>query len=1029
MKVISETDLPRSSYGIAPNEPLILSSGTIHVGPPDNIGTLFLFQKHLVFAAYNITEARNGLLVHAKNKLPHLPPSSRTSSLEVAELVYSAQSPLGTSSLSLQDPPSTQPQFPYIVRPYSTPRTEGDPEEQTPMSTNSAQNKKSRSSPGKTTPQPFDDVQSHVRTHSSTNKPLAASMSMPILSPHQPSSRDGRQSSPHLRERTNTTSPTLHPLTPTLLKQEQKKRRSLVDESTPKPTPQAPSVHTPALPVTHQPNSSTPLSSSISPPSMPKTTPLVPLPVSTGSGPQTTETSNDSPTHSQPNEICPSFHLPSKASVLHVPFRAYLHTRTHYPPPPPDEALIQPLKTPFFDHKISHLTLLQFILHSLHLTSVLHFVHTRSSAFGFEPSTVCREIPSYFLTSHERKHLTRTDADHPAAKEKKKVVSGTPLPRPPTPKPPKTKAEFVSLVNELVDTPLPLTSTPHESDWVPITAAAPSAPLASFKRIVNYHAPTNASIGPPSTRTRETQELHHFSPTMSVWTTRLDCLDVPYSTSFYYFIRLVLTEEELDTNQLDVSDPKGDPNLDEDSDTEKEEQTVDNSFPFFVPEVKRCLRIQASFDVVIVKPFVVQSIFSKLSTQQSVITDTRLVNVFARIGTRRAISLRLDWKKIASDLSTREDVDRVFDLGQQSVFSNVSATATSGQEVHEGESHEKSQQRPEASSNQQLPAYPTQKHDTKDKRDIALKDRVKGFVGQGVTRTQQTLQSISFEDGFWKVGEILILLLVLLVLIKMISALTFITTSTQQQIQIQQELVMILHQLGHQNHPLPQAEHQPPDIPLPQNHDISPGTLENSDTRPPPNRRRNCLLDAYLIPVKEGSQFCFSDDYASGVTVNLEYKFEVHQNETVRSPINPTVTVRDAFNKELARETKGSSGTVQFTTVSAGEHKLCIDTFSSTSRRQLYLTLNVRSGLEKTQEKISPEDSPEKYLRRLEGKLRMIQNEQQYYLDRHQALVKTEEKNSRRIVFYHVIQIGVVVLFGYLQLQFYLRFLKKRKII
>ncbi|KAK2964685.1 putative emp24/gp25L/p24 family/GOLD [Blattamonas nauphoetae] len=189
------------------------------------------------------------------------------------------------------------------------------------------------------------------------------------------------------------------------------------------------------------------------------------------------------------------------------------------------------------------------------------------------------------------------------------------------------------------------------------------------------------------------------------------------------------------------------------------------------------------------------------------------------------------------------------------------------------------------------------------------------------------------------------------------------------------------------------------------------------------------FLDAYLIPVKEGSQFCFSDDYASGVTVNLEYKFEVHQNETVRSPINPTVTVRDAFNKELARETKGSSGTVQFTTVSAGEHKLCIDTFSSTSRRQLYLTLNVRSGLEKTQEKISPEDSPEKYLRRLEGKLRMIQNEQQYYLDRHQALVKTEEKNSRRIVFYHVIQIGVVVLFGYLQLQFYLRFLKKRKII
>ena len=74
-------------------------------------------------------------------------------------------------------------------------------------------------------------------------------------------------------------------------------------------------------------------------------------------------------------------------------------------------------------------------------------------------------------------------------------------------------------------------------------------------------------------------------------------------------------------------------------------------------------------------------------------------------------------------------------------------------------------------------------------------------------------------------------------------------------------------------------------------------------------------------------------------------------------------------------------------------------------------------------------EAPEKFLHRLEQKMHQIQNEQNYYMDRHNELLHTETSNARRIIWFHVLQIIVVCSFGYLQLNQFVKFLKLRKII
>ncbi|KAH7830844.1 putative p24 family protein alpha [Monocercomonoides exilis] len=191
------------------------------------------------------------------------------------------------------------------------------------------------------------------------------------------------------------------------------------------------------------------------------------------------------------------------------------------------------------------------------------------------------------------------------------------------------------------------------------------------------------------------------------------------------------------------------------------------------------------------------------------------------------------------------------------------------------------------------------------------------------------------------------------------------------------------------------------------------------------------ITDSFLIPVQEGKEFCVSDDYATETLVQVKYKFEVHKNETNRRPVGVTVSVVDPNGADILRSEQKPSGLFSFTSMVPGEHQLCLATNSSflSSKRTLYLSMEVKTGFGESIADQEANEAPEVFLKRLESKMHMIEAEQKYYLQRHNELITTESNNALRIVIFHIIQILIVIGFGYLQLRFFIKFLKLRKII
>ena len=171
------------------------------------------------------------------------------------------------------------------------------------------------------------------------------------------------------------------------------------------------------------------------------------------------------------------------------------------------------------------------------------------------------------------------------------------------------------------------------------------------------------------------------------------------------------------------------------------------------------------------------------------------------------------------------------------------------------------------------------------------------------------------------------------------------------------------------------------------------------------------FFSALLIPVQEGSNFCMSDDYAVNTLVQGSYKFEVHKNETNRRPVGVTVVIINPTGGEELRSEQKPIGQFSFTSSKAGEYQICLNTNSSffTSKRTLYLTINVATGIGNKIEEREENEAPERFLHRLEQKMHQIQKEQDYYMECHAELLRTEASNAHRIIFFNTLQILVVM--------------------
>ncbi|KAK2947644.1 hypothetical protein BLNAU_17396 [Blattamonas nauphoetae] len=668
--------------------------------------------------------------------------------------------------------PTLRQRIPYIVRRYSTPTKEEQSQVDSPASTTSESLPRSQDKTPKSNPQIFSEPQ-----------PSSDQLLWPSHSPHT-FEIPKEPTSPLPKERVGSTSPSLHPLMPNLLKKEKKKQAQILKRS---PTSQSQILASPTISPT----------TIIESPEYPSPQPSL-RGLETAQN-QTTDQVSQAHSIPLPSVISPSgkvrLHLPPRHSILHIPFLAYLPRPPSHPPPKPDEPILRPLTTPYFHHIIPNLTLIQFLLNAIHYSSFIHFIFFRSSASAFPKAEETNAIPPFFLTTSER------DAFIPIEPQENVQPSSALSPVESTPI--VAQEDPITLINGLLDSPLSVGGTNQQFDWVPFTPDPPSTTLASFKRVINYVAPTNANIGPPSTHTRETHELHHFSPTHSVYTIRLDCLDVPYASHFYYFQKLVLKEEEYDPAHLEIENPVG--AFDKDADaimTEKANQNM----PYLLPEVKKSLRIHATFDVVIVKPFIIQAMFTKISTQKSVIIDTELANFFRKVSLRRNTSRLLDWKRIVAENTTPEEIQSILNVEQASIFSDVSAVASSGGETH------KSEQGPKTTSSS-LSTFPPPSPVPEEPKEVPKQSVLSSITSLAKSCENvvvETIRGQNLSNTVQEVWRVVLMVVVTLIVVQMIRTLSSISTATEQQIQLQQQMLLSLQKFDERmNQQAPQNAHVP----------------------------------------------------------------------------------------------------------------------------------------------------------------------------------------------------------------------------
>jgi hypothetical protein len=140
---------------------------------------------------------------------------------------------------------------------------------------------------------------------------------------------------------------------------------------------------------------------------------------------------------------------------------------------------------------------------------------------------------------------------------------------------------------------------------------------------------------------------------------------------------------------------------------------------------------------------------------------------------------------------------------------------------------------------------------------------------------------------------------------------------------------------------------------------------------------------SYFIEVMEGTVFCISDDYAGGTVVQGHYGFEVQKTVGNKKAVDVIIVVKDPNGIELLHSSQNSTGHFSFTS-GAGEHSICFETKTTllSSKRQLYMFLDVRTGLEPpTPEEEPPrENTPEKFFGSIDGKVYLFYFIFMYYI-------------------------------------------------
>ncbi|KFM70239.1 Transmembrane emp24 domain-containing protein eca, partial [Stegodyphus mimosarum] len=197
---------------------------------------------------------------------------------------------------------------------------------------------------------------------------------------------------------------------------------------------------------------------------------------------------------------------------------------------------------------------------------------------------------------------------------------------------------------------------------------------------------------------------------------------------------------------------------------------------------------------------------------------------------------------------------------------------------------------------------------------------------------------------------------------------------------------------------------------------------------------------ALYFHISETERKCFIEEIPDETLVVGNYKCELHDPKTggfmPSSPgIGMHVEIRDPDEKLILSKVYSSEGKFSFTSSTPGEHVICL--YSNTTKwfsgSQLRVHLDIQVGEHAVdygnvaqKEKLT---ELQLRVRQLLDQVEQISKEQNYQRYREERFRQTSESTNQRVLWWSLVQTGILLLMGFWQMRHLKSFFQAKKLV
>ncbi|KAM3957092.1 transmembrane p24 trafficking protein eclair [Aphomia sociella] len=197
---------------------------------------------------------------------------------------------------------------------------------------------------------------------------------------------------------------------------------------------------------------------------------------------------------------------------------------------------------------------------------------------------------------------------------------------------------------------------------------------------------------------------------------------------------------------------------------------------------------------------------------------------------------------------------------------------------------------------------------------------------------------------------------------------------------------------------------------------------------------------ALYFHIAEGERKCFIEEIPDDTTVIVNYKVQLYDPRSggfmPSTPgIGMHVEIRDPNDRIVLSRVYSSEGMISFTSTIPGEHVICMYSNSTSwfSGSQLRVHLDIQVGEHAVDyANVAQKDKLTELqlrIRQLLDQVHQITKEQSYQRHREERFRQTSESTNQRVLWWSLLQTGVLVGIGYWQMTHLKSFFEAKKLV